>query len=118
MLAKMCEASIGLAWGMNDGMWKFGCPTPADYVKKLSEYSLDQDQLDLITSHMLVIGHEGEGIFEEGQASKLFNRLKGPKDLMVFTIEEAAEPHCQIGASSISYQKVFDWLDEFLAARA
>jgi hypothetical protein len=51
----------------------------------------------------------------EGQPAKLYARLTCPKDMLVFTIDEAAEAHCQIAALSVLYQRTFDWLDEFYA---
>ena len=62
---------------------------------------------------MLICDSDAEHMMGETQAKKLFNAIKGPKDYMKFTVEEAAEAHCQIGALAILYQKTFDWLDEF-----
>jgi hypothetical protein len=32
----------------------------------------------------------------------------------LFTEEEGAEEHCQIGAPALSNQRIFDWLDEIM----
>jgi hypothetical protein len=31
---------------------------------------------------------------------------------ILFTAEEGAEEHCQIGALALSNQRIFDWLDD------
>jgi hypothetical protein len=40
--------------------------------------------------------------------------LTCPKKCILFTVEEGAEEHCQCGASSLSNQRIFDWIDETL----
>ncbi|MGZ7050255.1 MAG: hypothetical protein ACXVHO_09640, partial [Methanobacterium sp.] len=92
-----------------DGMWKFGADTPHELYLKESEYTLE-GVVDKIKCNMLVIDSEKEQFFA-GQPKKLYDALKSPKDLMLFTAEEAAEEHCQAGATSLSHQKIFDWLD-------
>jgi hypothetical protein len=34
---------------------------------------------------------------------------------MLFTAEEGAEEHCQIGAAMISQERIFGWLEDVLA---
>ncbi|MGZ7117021.1 MAG: alpha/beta hydrolase family protein [Methanobacterium sp.] len=96
-------------WGTQDGMWKFGADTPHELYLKESQYTLE-GIVDKIKCHMLIIDSEKEQFFA-GQPKKLYDALKSPKDLMLFTAEEAAEEHCQAGATSLSHQKIFDWLD-------
>ena len=40
--------------------------------------------------------------------------LTGPKKYILFTVEEGAEEHCQCCPSSLSNQRIFDWIDETL----
>ncbi|MBP7864906.1 MAG: hypothetical protein KA419_03070 [Acidobacteria bacterium] len=49
-----------------------------------------------------------------GQAPKLHEALKCPKTFLLFTKEEGAEEHCQMGALLISNAKILDWLDTVL----
>ncbi|MGZ7163449.1 MAG: hypothetical protein ACXVIK_04195 [Halobacteriota archaeon] len=46
------------------------------------------------------------------QARKLYDALRSDKEFMRFTAEDAAEEHCQAGASLLSNQRIFDWLDK------
>ena len=114
--AEMREAARSnseLRWSMEDGMWKFGATSPSEWMLKITDYTL-KDCADKITCTTLVIDSEAEQFFG-GQAQKLYDALKCPKEFMVFTIEESAEEHCQIGAHALSHQRIFDWLDRTLA---
>jgi hypothetical protein len=42
----------------------------------------------------------------------VYEALTCPKKYILFTAEEGAEEHCQCGASALSNQRIFDWLDE------
>ena len=44
----------------------------------------------------------------------LYTALKASKALRVFTEEEGAEEHFQIGNMTLLHQVLFDWLDETL----
>jgi hypothetical protein len=58
----------------------------------------------------LVLEAEKDDSFP-GQPKKVYNGLKSPKKYILFTQEEGAEEHCQSGASALSNQRIFDWLD-------
>ena len=100
-----------IRWAMMDGMWKFGADTPHELFLKESEYNLI-DCVDQIQCQMLIVDSEKDQFFTD-QAKKLYDALQSPKKFMLFTEEESAEEHCQYGASSLSHQKIYDWLDMF-----
>jgi len=99
-----------LRWGVEDGMWKFNAKTPHEYVLKLKAYSM-ADCADKVACPTLVIDSEKDTKFP-GQARKLYEALRSEKEFMLFTVRDAAEEHCQAGASLLSNQRVFDWLDK------
>jgi esterase/lipase len=99
-----------IRWAMMDGMWKFGAETPHELFLKESEYNLI-DCVNQIQCQMLIVDSEKDQFFA-GQAKKLYDALQSPKKFMLFTVEESAEEHCQYGASSLSHQKIYDWLDK------
>ena len=65
----------------------------------------------------LVADPEGEA-FWPGQSQQLFDALTCPKTLMRFTAAEGADLHCEPLAPGLRNQRVFDWLEETLAARS
>jgi pimeloyl-ACP methyl ester carboxylesterase len=109
-LKVMMAVNAEARWFVNDGMWKFGADSPTELFIKIEDYTL-KGVTDKIRCNMLICDGEEEHFFE-GQAKKLYDLLKCPKDFMVFTVEEAAASHCQSGAEAVSSQRVFDWLDD------
>ena len=60
-----------------------------------------------------VIDVENEGYFK-GQAKLLYDDLKCKKNFMLFTKEEGAEEHCQVGAKLIAGERIFNWIETIL----
>ncbi|MFH1995408.1 MAG: prolyl oligopeptidase family serine peptidase [Candidatus Omnitrophota bacterium] len=111
-IKKVMDESTAIRWFFNNGMWTFGAESPADFVTKMSQYTL-KDVVGQITCDMLVLDSEGD-TFLKGQAEKLHEKLTCPKTYILFTNEETAQAHCQAGATAISNEVIFNWLDEVL----
>lgn len=108
LMAQAAAASPLIKWGLTDSMWKQGARTPAEFLLGMRAYT-NKGFAEKITANTLVIDGEGE---EFGQAKELYNALKGPKDYLLFTKEETALLHVQVGALAISTPRIFDWIDE------
>ena len=96
-------------WSIANGMFTFHAQSPSDWLKMTRLYTM-KDVAQKITCPMLIVDSEGDKEMP-GQAPKLFDALKSPKDFMLFTKEEGAEEHCQMGAILISNARILDWLD-------
>jgi hypothetical protein len=93
-----------------DAAWKHGATSPADLMTKLKDFN-NEGVVDRIDCQMLIM----DGTAEEstpGQAKKLYDALKCPKDYMLFTEEDTGLVHCQAGALNVATRRMFDWLDE------
>jgi len=106
------ETNAFFRWGITDSMWKHGARTPSELMLLLQEYTIE-DRVHQIKCRMLVIDGTGEE-YSAGQAKKLYDALRCPKDFMLFTEEDTGFLHCQPGALSISYTRIFNWLDDHL----
>lgn len=96
-------------WGLVDSMWHHGVSTPHDLMNEVKKYNID-GMIGNITAATLVIDAEAE---TRGQAKEFFDQLNGDHHAYIlFTAEEAAQFHVQIGATAILAHKMFDWLDE------
>ncbi len=98
------------AYWLRDVQWKHGAGSPSQVFQKLSEFD-NTPIIEKISCPVLIM----EGTAEDaspGQSQKLYDALKGPKHLMMFTEEEAAPLHCQAGSVALAAQRLFDWLDE------
>jgi esterase/lipase len=97
-------------WFYNNGMWSFNAKTPAEFMKKLKNYSME-NIAEKITANSLIINSEAD-MFMKGQAERLYKKIKAPKTFLLFTRKEAAQSHCQMGATAISNEFIMDWLDK------
>ncbi len=97
-------------WAIGNGMFTFRAKTPSEWFRMTRLYTL-ADIVDKIACKTLVVDSEDDKDMP-GQSRALYAALKSPKDYMLFTREEGAEEHCQIGASLISNSRILDWLDD------
>lgn len=109
---EMAETNTDMRWAIQNGMYTFGAASPADWMIMSAEYTM-RGLADKITCPTLVIDCEAEMSFK-GEAKKLYDALTCPKTWMLFTAEEGAEEHCQIGAALYSGERIFNWLEETL----
>jgi esterase/lipase len=99
-------------WWFRDAAWKHGATSPADLMAKLKDFN-NEDVVDRISCQMLIMDGTAEE-FTQGQAKRLYDALRCPKDYMLFTEEDTGLVHCQTGALSVASQRMFDWLDEHI----
>lgn len=109
----MMKINTGFNWKMQDGMWKFNVKTPHQVLGEFRKYTLD-GRIDQIKCPVLVCRSEGEHILEEDQDLSLFNKLKSPKTLLVFSKKDWTDVHCQDGLIQVGNQRILDWLDKTL----
>ncbi|MBB5984792.1 alpha/beta hydrolase family protein [Sphingobium lignivorans] len=96
-----------IAWGVTDSMWKHGVRTPSALIADMNRYRAE-DVVDRIRCRTLVMDGEMD---EFSQARALFEKLRCPKDFILFTREETAMLHNQVGALAVSTQRSFDWIE-------
>lgn len=108
--------SVETGWGVGNGMYVFRARTPSDFFKMLRPYTL-KEVAPLIKCNMLIIDSENDTLLP-GQARPLYDALTSPKEFMLFTSEEGAGLHCQMGAVMISNERIFNWLDTVLQKKS
>ena len=102
-------------WYFTHGMYAFGFDTPRAFMASCMSYHLRDGVAEQIRCPTLVCEAEKD-LFFQGQAQQLFDHLTCPKTLIKFTDAEGAGAHCEMGASRLAYARMYDWLDETLAA--
>ncbi len=105
----MMDNNIFIKWFYTNGMWTFGADSPSEYMRMMREYTMS-GCVENITCEMLVLNSENDALIP-GQAVKLYDSLSCPKDYILFTEQEGADEHCQMGAISVSNERIFCWLD-------
>ena len=106
------KTNVDTGWFFANSMFTFRAKTPSKFLLMLKPYNM-KDCAEKINCNMLVIDSEGDKDLP-GQAKQLFNALKCPKKYMLFTKEEGAGEHCQMGAIMISNERILNWLDDNL----
>ena len=98
--------------------WRFrarpyGADGYAATVRAVRAYDAS-DVAPQITTPLLITAPEGER-FWPGQSERLATLTGGVSSLLPFTAAEGADGHCQPLARALTEQRVYDWLDGFLA---
>jgi len=102
-------------WGITNGMYVLGAATPRGYCAAYLDYTLADGIAEQITCPTLVCDAQSD-LFWPGQPQVLFDHLTCPRTLLRFTDAEGAGAHCQFGAQRLACARIYDWLDETLAA--
>jgi pimeloyl-ACP methyl ester carboxylesterase len=97
-------------WAMANGMFTFRVKSPSAWLRMTRSYKI-KDAIGKIRCPVLVMDSEKD-IDMPGQARQFYEALSGRKTFLMFTAEDSAEEHCQIGAGSVSNERMLDWLDE------
>ena len=111
----LMDSDTDIKFNMKHGMWATGANSPFELIMNSKNYTLKDIAQD-IKCPTLVLEAEKDDSFP-GQPKKVYDALGCPKKYILFTSEEGAEEHCQCGASALSNQRIFDWLDKTFAKR-
>ncbi|RKP53481.1 alpha/beta fold hydrolase [Pararobbsia silviterrae] len=114
-LARTMQENSVARWYFTHGMYAFGVESPRAFMAAAMDYHLRDGIAERIQCPTLVCDAEKD-LFFQGQPQKLFDHLTCPKTMIKFTDAEGAGAHCQMGASRLAYARIYDWLDETLAA--
>ncbi|MFC6837753.1 alpha/beta hydrolase family protein [Halomarina ordinaria] len=106
--------SVEARWLLSNSRWVFGVDSAAELQRTLREYSLTPvtHRIDCPT---LVLAGEDDHFVPLELAEEFVEDLTAPATLRVFTAEEGAGEHCQVGNLRLATGVVYDWLDETLS---
>lgn len=116
-IEQLMAANPNIRWAATHGQYALGVDSPRALFAAFLDYTLAGGIAEQITCPTLVC-EAASDIFFEGQPQLLFDHLTCPKALVRFTDAEGAGAHCQVGAARLANARIFDWLDETLAAPA
>lgn len=103
-----------LRWRLIDrGLWVHGVDTLFEYLSGMVEYALSPVAGDIRCPALLTAA---EGDPAAAGAAPLAAAIGDRATLLRFTAAEGAGGHCEGTARTLYEQRVFDWLDETLAA--
>lgn len=112
-MIKMMNSQPFMRWFVEHGMYAFKVTTPHDFFLQYGTCTL-KNLAQHITSTTLICDGEDEMPALRGQSMALYSNIQAPKQFLLFRSSEGAGLHCQIGASLLSHQRIFDWLDTIM----
>jgi pimeloyl-ACP methyl ester carboxylesterase len=92
---------------------RFGVDSLPAWLRRLKDFTAG-GTLANIECPTLAMAGEGEGAETAAQFERYCREVKGPVTRRMFTAEEGADMHCQVGNLSLSNAVVYDWLSEVL----
>jgi pimeloyl-ACP methyl ester carboxylesterase len=114
-LAAAMAANPTTRWAIEHGMFVLGADTPRAFAAAYLDYHLRDGIAEKISCPTLVCAGAEDGFFT-GQPELLYEHLTCPRTLLEFTAQQGAEAHCQSGAQRLAFARIYDWLDDVLAA--
>jgi hypothetical protein len=84
-------------------------------MKRLKDFNAEGELAAIRCPSLPMVGM-GEGAEAVAQWERFAAKVSGPVAKRLFTTEEGADMHCQLGNLPLSNAVVFDWLDETFAA--
>ena len=115
MLSQAMATNSVARWAFTHGMYVTGTTSPRAYLAATQAYHLRDGIAEQIQCPTLVCNAEKD-LFMQGQSQQLFDHLNCPKTMLKFTDAEGAGAHCEMGAGRLAYARIYDWLDDTLAA--
>jgi pimeloyl-ACP methyl ester carboxylesterase len=114
-IGRIMAASTQVRWGINNGLWVLGAATPADYLRKVADYTL-AGIAGQIQAPTLIMDAENDAFFR-GQPQQLQAAMSAPSTVVTLKEYDGAGEHCHVGDTGYSHQVMFDWLDDVSAAK-
>jgi alpha-beta hydrolase superfamily lysophospholipase len=93
---------------------RFGVDSFAGWMQRLKDFNAERD-LGAIRCPSLAMVGTGEGGEPLAQLERYAAKVTGPATKRIFTSEEGADMHCQLGNLPLSCAVLYDWLDEVFA---
>jgi len=109
----MMKRDMYSQWGIAQGMHVMGCKTPYEFFFKLKEYNGYAASGNVVGDVLIMAGAEDHFVPIE----QFYNQLKlltGAKSVTgrIFTVQEQAQSHCQIGNLGLAAKYMLGWIEE------
>jgi len=117
-IARMSMKNVGIEWLMHQGMYINGVDTPVEWMELLENFSV-ADIAHLVKQDVLLLAGEKDHGVSIKELAKNREGLVNARSITerVFTAEEHAASHCQIGNIGLALDVMIDWLKQFQSRR-
>jgi pimeloyl-ACP methyl ester carboxylesterase len=102
-----------ISWGVNQGMHVFGVTTPYRFIQEAMRYTT-RGISQLITQDFLLLAGTNDHFIPTEMFFRQARALTNVRSLTcrLFTEEEIAGNHCQIGNAELALRFIASWMDE------
>lgn len=113
MLEKLMEKSLMLEWGIMQGMHITGSNSPYDFFQSILAYNTESFS-HLITQDVLLLAGQNDHYVPIRQFTNQISALTKVHSLTarMFTAEESADTHCQIGNLGLTTEVILNWINQ------
>ena len=94
---------------------RYGVDSFAAWMTRLKDFNAVADLARIRCPTLPLVG-AGEGREALAQWERFASSVSGPATKRLFTAEEGADMHCQIGNLPLSCAVIYDWLDDLFGA--
>lgn len=112
VIYKKMKGNIDLTWKIKHGMYITGTNSPYDFLKNVKQHDLS-GITDKITQNVLLLAGENDQYVPASRLKQLEKELVNAKYVKsrLFTKEEDADQHCQIGNVEAALNTMYEFLD-------
>lgn len=96
---------------------RFGCESTGEWLRRLRDYTLTSEMLSAVRCPSLGILGAAEGKTPRAQYEAFLKGVSGKASGRIFTAQEGADAHCQVGNQRLLAAEIFDWLEDVWAMR-
>ena len=94
---------------------RFGVDSFAGWMARLKDFTAASSLAAIRCPTLPMVG-AGEGAEALAQFERYAATVSGPVTKRIFTVQEGADMHCQLGNLPLSCAVIYDWLDEVFGA--
>jgi len=111
-IARVSMKNIGVEWLIHQGMYINGVETPVEWMALLENFSV-ADIADRVRQDVLLLaGEEDHGVnIKELEKNRQGLTAACSVTTRIFTAEEHAQNHCQIGNIKLVLDVILEWID-------
>lgn len=114
MARRLASTSPVASWGIAEGMHVTGTSSPYDYLTKIAKYTTT-DVSALITQDVLLLAGSADHLVPVEHFYRQIRMLKNARSISarLFTEQESAGNHCQVGNYGLALKTIVNWMDAF-----
>lgn len=102
-----------IKWAIEHGCYVFGVESPAEYFNKMRHFTT-RDISSKINQDFLLLAGNGDHYVPIEHYHKQAQALTNVRSFTgrIFTAQESAQSHCQVGNVGLALRVILDWVDE------